>query len=126
MPGHLFNTLDKLRPPDRRTRGRVRVELTETNLGRVIDLSSTGMKVASRWGQRLEKGQRVRVKIRSVYGNLDIAAQVMWITKQGWLKQELGLHFLELDEGQKKLLTHIGRSAASNECVRHPSLRDAA
>lgn len=102
------------------------MELIQTNLGRVIDLSGTGMKVAARWGYRYEQGQHVRVQIRSVYGNLDLTSQVMWVTKAGWLKQELGLHFLELNEAQKKLLTHIGRSAASNECVRHPSLRDAA
>jgi len=114
------------RPDDRRRGGRVRVELTDTSLGRVLDLSPTGVRVARRWPTALRQGDRVSLVIRSVQGRLTVLAEVVWVRKAGLLGRQVGLRFEGLDDAQRHLLTHIGRSAASNESVRHPSCRNAA
>ena len=80
---------------NRREAGRVLVNGdVRCNLGQVVDLSATGMRLQST--RRLANVLMVEISTRSVA--LQLPAEVVWCTRIGFRRHLAGLRFLEVDE----------------------------
>jgi c-di-GMP-binding flagellar brake protein YcgR len=89
---------------ERRSAGRVRMSADiQCNLGIVVDLSATGMRVYSRSSH---SGILKAVVIAPNIG-VEITAQVVWRRRHGFRKHSLGLRFLDVDPNIAAVLTRI-------------------
>jgi hypothetical protein len=80
---------------NRREAGRVLVNGdVRCNLGQVIDLSATGMRLQS--PRRLANVLMAEIRTRSVA--LQIPAEVVWCKRVGFRRHLAGLRFLDLDD----------------------------
>ena len=75
--------------PDHRRAGRVHVKQLKCNLGRVLELSSGGVRLLSR---RKLRG-RHEIKLFDSDVGLRIEAEVKWSRRHGLWKHEIGLQF---------------------------------
>jgi hypothetical protein len=94
-------------PPDRtdsRAHGRFLQQSLVCSLGRVLDMSATGMRVLC--SQEAE-GQ-VSFTLRSALGQfVSLRAQVVWCRRLAWRKYEAGLRFLDMSPQDSLQLSRI-------------------
>ncbi|MHC4415899.1 MAG: histidine kinase dimerization/phospho-acceptor domain-containing protein [Planctomycetota bacterium] len=97
--------LDNYRKPadDRRAHGRLPQELLQCNLGPVLDLSMSGMRVRC---TRAPKGE-VDVELMDLEQPVTLRAEVMWSRRIGFRKFEVGLSFMGIPPNAAKQLTRI-------------------
>lgn len=81
------------RPQQARELARHAVSRVECQLGRVVDLSSAGMRVVSRGPAPLTLGQSVLLHLEFRQGVIDVQAIVRWSRRSGWRDREIGLQF---------------------------------
>jgi hypothetical protein len=80
---------------NRREAGRVLVNGdVRCNLGRIVDLSATGMRLQS--PRRLANVHMVEISTRSI--TLQLPAEVVWCRRVGFRRHLAGLRFLEVDD----------------------------
>ena len=101
---------------DRRRHGRLRCEGTRSNLGRVVDLSLSGMQVTRRGGRIVDVGDEFFVELRWDKVVLPLKARVVRVQKSGFSKYTYGLEFVDLDPMTREQLTTISR-VTSNRFV---------
>ena len=78
----------------RRRSGRVHPELVRCNLGTILDLSATGLRVRT---HRRLRGTNVVVLRDGDYA-VCVRAEVVWSIKRGFRRHEMGLEFIELTQ----------------------------
>ncbi len=78
--------------PEHRRAGRINIGELKCNLGRVLDLSSGGVRLLSR---RKLRGQHEITPFDSD-GGVRIEAEVTWSKRHGLWKHEIGLRFLDV------------------------------
>ena len=92
----------RLRPlADRRRAGRIKGTGLRCNRGRVIDLSSGGMRLRSPRRLRGELEVELWTRIR----RLDVRAKVVWTTRVGFRKYNIGLQFRDVTPDAARELT---------------------
>lgn len=102
---------------DRRHKGRVRQETLRCSLGKVLDLSATGLRVELT--QKLPKQLRDKpfdIEIRGICGGVTLKAEVAWLKRKGLRKAEAGVRFLELTPEHTMKLTEL---SVENRLLRH-------
>lgn len=97
---------------ERRRGGRVLCEMISCELGKVIDLSATGLRVKSRGGIKPPVGAFVALHVRWCGGSARLPARVTRIQRHGMFSWEFGLAFEELSPEHRSLLSDILRGAA--------------
>lgn len=93
-----------------RRHGRLRVTNATSTMGKVIDISASGMRVRSRT-RPPEPGTQVRITIAGPSCSTESEARVVWVKKLGWLHYEMGLEFLSPVPEVRACLLEIARSA---------------
>jgi hypothetical protein len=76
----------------RRRTGRLHQEAVTSNIGKVLDLSATGMRVLCR--RKLEG--RTAVSIRGLGAQIAVFGRVAWVKKRGMMKYETGIEFVDV------------------------------
>jgi len=94
--------------PDNRCHGRLRCESLESNLGVIVNLSGTGVRVRRLIGRGPAVGREVRLAIRSRFGELRVPARVVWVKRLG-LGYEAGLALHDLNEMARTILADVAR-----------------
>jgi len=93
---------------DRRRHGRVRVQETDCEgLGKVIDISASGLRVARRRGRLYDEGLLLKVRISHGDQSVVLPAKIVRAGKQPGLGTVHALTFLALDAGQKRQLQRM-------------------
>ena len=85
-PDHAFELAT-----DRRSKKRTAQDELQCSLGRVTDISSTGMRVTCR---RVPKEKWVKFLLHTKADPLLVQAEVVWTKRMGFRKHEVGLHFI--------------------------------
>lgn len=95
-----------------RRKGRVRCKMLECSLGRVTDLSASGMRVQrpSRLENRI--GEHVGVVLAHLEGELHLRCRVRWLRASGFRREEIGLQFLNVTPQLERNLYAIAQCAA--------------
>ncbi len=94
-----------LRSPDRRRHPRVKAgETLSSNIGRVLDLSPSGVRVMTR---RKPKGV-LDVALWDIHRGLTVRARVIWSKRLGFRRYESGLKFIEVSPDAARGLAALG------------------
>ncbi len=97
----------------RRVPGRLPQHMLACDLGPVLDLSTGGMRLLS---TRHLSGHVV-ARLRGDQHDLKIPCQVAWIKKLGFRRYEVGLTFLDLEDGVTSLLARIATDHRARRVV---------
>ncbi len=100
-----------------RRAGRVRCQWTLCNLGDVLDVSSTGMRVNCRRKPAAPVGSKVAAVIEGHDGPFDVSGKLVWKKKSGFFRWMIGVEFDELTPAAKKGLSLLARASLSNDTI---------
>lgn len=94
--------------------GRIRVSGVRANLGRILDISGGGMRVATRSRVAPRRGDTIPVQIDVGDDEwLGVTARVAWVRVTGVLSREIGLEFVEIDDEVRRSLLAIAHTSGS-------------
>jgi hypothetical protein len=93
----------------RRRATRHKTESLSCDLGRVVDLSTQGMRVACTGKPPLQTGQSGKVKLRIPEGAIAVMGRAVWSRRTGFRKYEMGLEFLNVKRSVQLALESIAR-----------------
>src|SRR5690606_13746609 len=101
--------------PSSRRFGRIRVSGANASLGRILDIPGGGMRILSR---SMAPGPRrdATIPIQIDVGDeewLGLTARVAWVRRVGLLQREIGLEFVEIEDGVKKALRAMAYTSGS-------------
>ncbi len=106
---------------ERRRCGRIHVELLKCNLGSVVDLSASGMKVHRKSLFR-PRCRRTRVVLRTIDGVSTVPARIVRVRKIAPRTWDLGIEFVRINDRLRARLVEIARLAGARTIV-NPSMR---
>lgn len=97
---------------ERRRKGRIKVELLECDLGDVVDLSASGMRVRRKAKKAPNDDEVMELTLTHLEGELPLKARVVWTKKSGFRKFDMGMEFVEMNEQAQSELNQIIRVSA--------------
>lgn len=98
-----------------RRHGRVRVSGANASLGRILDISAGGMRVASR-AMAHPPRQGTTIPVQIDVGDqewMSVTCRVAWVRSTGMRRRELGLEFVQIDQEVKRALLAIAHTSGS-------------
>lgn len=96
----------------RRGCGRVRIEDMPCNMGTVVDLSASGIRVITNKASARKMGRTLTVKLQGPKQRIELEAEVVWVKRIGLRKHIVGLRFVEASGEQRTLIAQIARCYA--------------
>ncbi len=101
----------------RRRHGRVRCLDIDCNLGEILDVSASGMRV--RTNQRPPTiGTSLTTTVKGLDGPVEFNGVVVWTKRSGFFKFEVGVEFREPSAQMRTALARLARASAHNESMR--------
>lgn len=79
-----------------RKAGRLKCELIQCELGEVLDLSRSGMRVKSKSRSGVNKGEAYSLTIVGPGSKVTVGGRVVWLKKNGLFGAELGIEFISI------------------------------
>ena len=116
---HSFELPPQLTKQDKNSRktGRVRCQWTHCDLGEILDLSLSGMRVGCRKKPAAEVGAPLSVIIDGQDDKFDVSGKVVWKKKDGLFRWMIGVEFDELSPAARKGLALLARSSLTNNTI---------
>ena len=111
-----INLDDEPYGPDASRHGRLRTEKLRTVLGEVADLSASGLRLCCKGKCRVNADQQLELKLQALEEQVVVTGRVVWTSKTGFRRYELGVEFVDLTDEQKRQLLTIARTAVDS-CV---------
>ncbi|MFN0010039.1 MAG: PilZ domain-containing protein [Phycisphaerales bacterium] len=81
--------------PNKRTKGRLRCELLTCELGAILDVSASGMRIDCGKLCPVQVGQTLPLTLRAASQSLAAIARVAWVRRSGHDTQQAGVEFVE-------------------------------
>jgi hypothetical protein len=105
---------------NKRKRNRVNVVLLECDLGELLDLSLTGMRLRCKRRQIVSEGGSPISLMLRVNGAEDVVvkARAIWSKRCGITSHEVGLEFVDLDARQMAAISRLARDCSDCEVLR--------
>lgn len=95
---------------DRRDAGRIQCQELRSNVGEIVDASSTGLRIKGKLPTGTKPMSIVMVNITSDIDVLSLECEVRWIKKQAFRGTTFGVAFLEITENQRRQLWQMIRT----------------
>ncbi|MCC6581171.1 MAG: PilZ domain-containing protein [Phycisphaeraceae bacterium] len=96
---------------ERRRCGRVKCMGLTCNLGQIIDLSGSGVKVQCRGWRRPRIGAVVDLELACPNLTINVKSQIVWFRRQGLRSYEAAFEFLDVNAELRQKLTELGHYA---------------
>lgn len=93
---------DRTPENEKRRHGRMRCGSLRCELGRVSDVSASGMRVMAASRRGVAPGELRPVTLRSEWGTVEVQVRVGWVKRIGWWRHEIGLQFDSLDDATRR------------------------
>lgn len=93
---------------ERRRADRHSTNALACDLGRVVDISQTGMKLICQRKPPIRVGQIIEAKLDSGTHRVPISGQVVWVRRKGLKEFEVGVHFVNIKQSLKAAIESIG------------------
>ncbi len=88
-------------PDNKRSTGRIACELVRSSVGKVLDVSRTGLRVRSR--KKAGKIDDIVIfQVTGANGQTALKAKVVWTEKRGFRNHETGLELVDMSERQRR------------------------
>lgn len=100
--------------PEHRRHGRVVCQGVESNVGDVLDISASGMRIITRY-KLPEKGEVFVVTVETMQGPLAILSRVRWSRRKGLFQREAGLEFFDVGPRTRSVLAELAGRVAYNQ-----------
>ena len=98
---------------NRRRAGRFMADRVHTSVGEILDISSTGMRIYSKFlAPAPNKLMEVTIKVHD--GQIKVVGQVVWVRTIGLMAREFGFEFYGLDPIARDAVGDLARAAANN------------
>ena len=104
-------SLASARADDRRICGRLRTEQLETELGRVVNLSGSGMRLLTRQSFADRVGETLDITLSAINEETTVRVKIVWARRAGFRKHLTGLRFIDLAKDNRNWLTNLARTA---------------
>lgn len=108
------------REQDRRQKGRIRCDGAECDLGAVVDLSAAGARLVHR-GFAKPVGRVMTLRFTHPIGPMPFTVKVVRSKTLGFLRQELGLEFLDMTPTHSAWLQQVASYALDRRSVALPN-----
>lgn len=95
---------------DRRDAGRIQCHELRTNVGEIVDASSTGLRIKGKLPNGSKPGDVVAVIVASDEESVQLSCEVRWIKKLAFRSMTFGVAFLEITEDQRRTLWQMIRT----------------
>ncbi len=118
VPPHLAQQMES-NGHERRRYGRIRTHKLMTQFGEVLDLSASGLRATSHGWRKPKLGSIVDVKLQHRHEVAIVQAQIVWVKRLGLRSYEVGMEFLEVDEGVKQQLMQLTRITLQSIAIAH-------
>lgn len=99
---------------EHRRHGRVVCQGVESNVGDVLDISASGMRVVTKF-KLPEKGEVFVVTVETMQGPLAILSRVRWSRRKGLFAREVGLEFFDVGPRTRTVLAELAGRVAYNQ-----------
>ncbi|RMH10798.1 MAG: PilZ domain-containing protein [Planctomycetota bacterium] len=106
----------------RKRAARIHCEDLSSNFGPVLDLSLSGARILYRGIRRFSTGQQLTLTFRGYGCEVAVRARLARARRLGFMAQELGLQFYDVDAGMKRTISDLVRTHS----VRYHVFKDAA
>jgi hypothetical protein len=100
---------------EKRRGGRIRTSALGCEFGRVLDLSSTGVRVHSKKRPAVEVGQSHTLTLTAVDETLAVRAKCVWLRVVNTDEFEMGWELLNVDVGKRKKLLELAATAQATD-----------
>ena len=107
---------------NRRQAGRFLSERVKTNVGEILDISATGMRLYSKFLCPNRK-QVHEISVKGPDGEFKVVGRVAWVRKVGLFAREFGFEFYGLDPFAKECITDMARNSTN---ISHMDMKSAA
>lgn len=94
-----------------RRHGRLQTRDISCSLGKVLDISASGMRIIHRGISGVNAGEQGACTVGSVHGSFSVYYRVAWSRRISLSKWELGIEFLEPTPKATEVLANIARAA---------------
>ena len=98
------------------------MQKTPCSIGRVIDLSCSGMRIATKFKMKASEDM-VGLKLEGLDGSMLLPCKVVWVRRSGFRQWTVGVEFTAMTQDQRKGLAELARSVSQNECMRAETRR---
>ena len=102
------------KPENHRRHGRLHVQKTPCSIGRVIDLSCSGMRIATKFKMKASE-EMIGLKLEGLDGPMLLPCKVVWVRRSGFRQWTVGVEFTAMTQDQRKALSELARSVSRNE-----------
>jgi hypothetical protein len=99
------------RSHDFRRAGRIRCREVTSNLGEVMNISASGMRLRARGGRPPAENTKLPLRVASPFGSFEVPAKVIWVERAGFRKWDIGVRYEALTKQASDVLQHIARVA---------------
>ncbi len=106
----LPNPSQNMSDAERRDAGRVNTNELRTNMGEIVDASSTGLRIKGKLPAGTRPLSTIQINIISDEDTLSLQCEVRWIKKQAFRGTTFGVAFLDISEDQRRHLWHMIRT----------------
>lgn len=100
-----------------RRHGRIRCEMLQCHLGKVMDLSASGIRVHRRGRRVVNQDDKLCLTLESINLTLSLKARVAWVAKKGFLNYEFGMEFLEMTPETAASIASLARLVIENRVI---------
>jgi len=102
---------------NRRQHGRIRCEVVQSSVGRVIDASGGGMRILVRGRVSADIGSKMELKIEADGETFMVEVEIVWVKKRSFFgkEREIGVQFVDVTPQIRAALGRIAQSA-TQEC----------
>ncbi len=95
---------------EKRRNGRYECDGVPTNLGQIVDMSATGVRLRCPARLKVKVGEGKWLSIRSAGGEIDASTVVRRVLRLNKREIEVALEFVEISEEAKKALYRVGQN----------------
>ena len=95
---------------DRRDAGRIQCQELRSNVGEIVDASSTGLRIKGKLPNGSKPLSTIMVNISTDDDVLSLDCEIRWIKKQAFRGTTFGVAFKDISENQRRQLWQMIRS----------------
>lgn len=104
-------------PENKRRHGRLVVQETGCSVGKIEDLSCSGMRITTRF--KMKPGPKsIGMRIETLDGPTVLPCKIVWARRIGLRKWSVGLEFTAMTMDQRRMLSDLAKAVSRNECMR--------
>lgn len=109
---------------ERRRHGRLLCEDLRCNLGKILDLSASGMRVFRKGGAVAKVGDKIHLVIEYLDASMKVGVVTVRADKVGFRKHMYGFQFIDLTDQQKTRLAALARIASDTLTLARKNQQD--